>query len=204
MLGSCRNTMRIATEEDLSEFKREAFRNSVRLFRDACLLFEKSRYPTAYSIGILSYEELGKTHAIDRACDLMCLNPESREQIYKDYVEGTLLYDHRYKQRRANADTVMFFEREVSAKSHFIQNGGLEVEKHKGFYVEFVNRKLDLPSRITKEKAFDLLKYVLNATEKSGDIGFNGFACISTAQSESQAKELLEQAKEAFLHCNIP
>ena len=98
--------MRIAKEEDLSEFKKESFRNSVRLFRDACLLYENNRYPTAYSVGVLSYEELGKTHAIDRACDLMCLNPESREQIYKDYIEGKLLYDHRYKQRRANADTI--------------------------------------------------------------------------------------------------
>lgn len=134
----------------------------------------------------------------------MCLNPESREQIYKDYVEGTLHYDHRYKQRRANADMVMFSEREVSAKSHFIQNGGFEAEKHKGFYVEFANRKLDLPSRVTKEKTFDLLKYVLNAIEKSGDIGFNGFACISTTQSESRTKELLEQAEEASSHCKIP
>lgn len=127
--------MRAASEEELSEFKRETFRNSVRLFRDACLLFSKDRYPTAYSIGILSYEELGKTHAIDRACDLMCLNPESREQLYKDYIEGEFLYDHLYKQRRANSDTVMFFEKDASAKSHFIQNGGLEVGKHKGFYV---------------------------------------------------------------------
>ena len=195
--------MKIATEEELSEFKKESFRNSVRLFQDACLLYENRRYPTAYSIGVLSYEELGKTHSIDRACDLMCLNPESREQIYKDYIEGNLLYDHRYKQRRANADTVFFFEREKSAKSNFIQNGGLEVEKHKGFYVEFVNRKLDIPSRITKEKAFDLLKYVLDAIEKSEDIGFNGFECISTAQSENQAKESLEQAMKAFSRCKI-
>ncbi len=195
--------MKIATEEELSEFKKESFRNSIRLFRDACLLYENNRYPTAYSIGVLSYEELGKTHAIDRVCDLMCLNPESHEQIYKDYIEGNLLYDHRYKQRRANADTVLFFESEKSAKSHFIQNGGLEVEKHKGFYVEFVNRKLDIPSRITKEKAFDLLKYVLAAIEESEDIGFNGFECISTTQSGNQAKESLEQAKEAFSCCKI-
>jgi AbiV family abortive infection protein len=195
--------MRIATEEDLSEYKRESFRNSVRLFRDACLLYENNRYPTAYSVSVLSYEELGKTHAIDRACDLMCLNPESREQIYKDYIEGKFLYDHRYKQSRANADTVLFFEKEVSAKSHFIQNGGYEVEKHKGFYVELVDGKLETPSRINREKAFDLLKYVLNAIEKSGDIGFNGCDCISTAQSETQAKELLQQAKKAFLDCNM-
>lgn len=80
--------MRIPTEEDLSKFKKESFRNSVRLFRDACLLYENKRYPTAYSIGVLSYEELGKTLSIDRVCDLMCLNPEFREQIYKDYFEG--------------------------------------------------------------------------------------------------------------------
>ena len=195
--------MRIPTEKDLSEFKKESFRNSVRLFRDACLLYENKRYPTAYSIGVLSYEELGKTLSIDRACDLMCLNPESREQIYKDYFEGNLLYDHRYKQRRANADTVMFFEKEKSAKSKFVQNGGLEIEKHIGLYVELDNRKLNVPSRITKEKAFELLRYVLSAIEESGDIGFNGFECISTPQSESLAKESLEQAKKAFLCCKI-
>lgn len=193
--------MRRATEEELSEFKREAFRNAVRLYRDACLLLSKGRYPTAYGVGVLAYEELGKVHAIDRACDAMCLNPESRDQIYDDFIAGDMLYDHLHKQRRAHADTLLMLDELRSAKTQLTHSGGLEVAKQQAFYVELAEGRVLTASRIGKEKAAGLLRDVLKAIEMSGDVGFNGFLCDSTPQSEWQAAELLKQAREAFAEC---
>lgn len=193
--------MRRAIEDELSEFKREAFRNAVRLFRDACLLFSGRRYPTAYGIGVLAYEELGKVHSIDRACDAMCLNPESRDEFYDMYIAGDWLYDHLHKQRRAHADTLLMLESLESAKTLSIHSGGLEVAKQQAFYVELMDGRAMTPLRVSREKSLGLLRDILKAIEMSGDIGFNGFICHSTPQSEWQAAELLKQAQEAFAQC---
>jgi AbiV family abortive infection protein len=193
--------MRRATEEELAEFKREAFRNALRLYRDACLLLSAGRYPTAYGVGVLAYEELGKVHAIDRACDAMCLNPDSRDQIYDDFIAGEMLYDHLHKQRRAHADTLLMVEDLNSSRTQFVHGGGLEVAKQQAFYVEMVDGRSMTAARIGKGKTFGLLRDILKAIDMSGDIGFNGFHCDSTPQSEWQAAELLKQAQDAFAQC---
>jgi len=99
--------MRRATAGELSGFKQEAFRNAVRLFRDACILYSHKSYPSGYGLGVLAYEELGKVHAIDRACDAMCCNPDNWEEIYDGFLAGELLTNHLHKQRSAYADTTL-------------------------------------------------------------------------------------------------
>ena len=187
---------------ELADFKREAFRNCVRLFRDACLLLERGSYPSAYGVGVLAYEELGKAYAIDWACDAMCLNPDDWDRIYDGFLADGSLHDHLFKQRRAYADTAMMQERIPSGKTQFIDSGGLEVAKQQAFYVELIGASVTTPSRITRDKARGLLRDVLNAIEMSGDIGFNGFRCETTPQSESQAAEILSQARKAFAGCD--
>jgi AbiV family abortive infection protein len=59
----------------LGDFKEQAFRNATRLFRDTALLYASARYPSAFVLAVAAYEEIGKVHVIDRACDAMCLNP---------------------------------------------------------------------------------------------------------------------------------
>ena len=196
--------MRRATDSELSAFKRETFRNCVRLFRDACLLLARGSCPTAYGVAVLAYEDLGKVHAIDRACDAMCLNPEDRDRIYDGLLADSTLHDHLFKQRRAYADTAMTVEPAPSGKPRFIDSGGLEVAKKQAFYVEMMGGSVMLPSRIARDKAMGFLRDVLGAIETSGDVGFNGFLCQSTPQSENQAAELLSQAQEAFAGCSGP
>ena len=190
--------MRRATEAELSDFKREAFRNCIRLFRDACLLLAGGSHTTAYGVAVLAYEELGKTYAIDWACDAMCLNPQDQDRIYDALIADGLLRDHLFKQRRAYVDTAIMLQGTASAKTHFIDSGGLEIAKQQAFYVELIGNAVTTPSRITREKARGLLSDVLSAIAQSGDIGLNGFHCESTAQSERLAAELVSQAKEAL------
>src|SRR4029453_1321418 len=92
--------MKGATDRELADFKREAFRNAVRLYRDACLLLAGGRCPTAYGVGVLAFEARGKGNAIDWACGVLSQDPASREQIFDDLIAGRLLSDHRFKQRR--------------------------------------------------------------------------------------------------------
>ena len=193
--------MRRASETELAGFKREAFRNCVRLFRDACLLLQRGSHPSAYGVAVLAYEELGKAYAIDWACDAMSMNPEDRDHIYDGLLADDALHDHLFKQRRAYADTAMMQERILPGKTHFIDSGGLKVSKQQAFYVELIGPSVMTPSRITRDKASGLLRDVLNAIEMSGDIGFNGFSSESTPQSERQAGEILTQAREAFAQC---
>jgi AbiV family abortive infection protein len=171
-----------------------------RIFRDACLLLERGRYPSAYGLAVLAYEELGKSYAIDWVCDAMSLNPDDRDRIYDGFLAPGLLHDHLFKQRRAHADTAMMEDPLRSWRARFVDSGGLEAEKQHAFYVELIGTSVKTPSRITRKKALAMLRDVLNAIEVSGDIGFNGFHCESTSQSQRLAAEALSQAHEAFAH----
>jgi AbiV family abortive infection protein len=161
-------------------------------------LLQRGRYPSAYGVGVLAYEELGKAYAIDWACDAMSLNPDDRHRIYDGFLAPGFLHDHLFKQRRAFADTTMMKERTPPWKTRFVDSGGLEAAKQHAFYVELTGPSVVTPSRITREKARAFLRDVLDAIEMSGDIGFNGFHCESTPQSEKQAAEALSQARQAF------
>lgn len=61
-------------EDVFSELKFEAYRNAACLFRDGCTLYGAGSYASAYALAVLSFEEVGKVHGIDRVCDAICLN----------------------------------------------------------------------------------------------------------------------------------
>ena len=42
-----------------------AFKNSLRLHEDAIILFNKHRFPSAYTLSVLSLEELGKYFSLE-------------------------------------------------------------------------------------------------------------------------------------------
>lgn len=128
----------------------------------------------------------------------MSMNPESADQSYDDMIAGGWLSDHRHKQRRAHADTVMWAEGLDSANTNFVHAGGLEARKQQALYVELSNCRTLTPNRITSGKSISLLTDVLHAVEENGDIGFNGGDCWSTEQSQWQAGEQLQAAKKAF------
>jgi AbiV family abortive infection protein len=194
--------MKRASEEELSKFKSESFRNAVRLFCDACLLYKYKSYPSSFNLAVAAYEELGKVHVIDRACDGMCLNPEPRDEIYDMYFKGGWLSDHVHKQGQIYFETNLFTISENDPKSRYIFEGGLEKARQQAIYVELEGVKVRTPSRITKGKAFALIQDVKQAIEASGDIGFSGFAAISNTKTEWQFKEQMALVRDAFETCS--
>ncbi len=111
-------------EDVLSELKIEAWRNAVRLFRDACALYSARGYASSYALAVLAFEELGKAYGIDRVCDAICLNPESREEWLEHLLSNGFLTNHRWKQESAYFDSIPGNPRTSDGKARFIGGGG--------------------------------------------------------------------------------
>ncbi len=183
----------------LEDFKEKAFQNAVLLFRDAALLYTHSSYPSSYALAAVAYEEIGKVHVIDRACDDMCLNPESIDDIYKSYFKSSRTKDHKHKQQRAMADASPLST--VKNTQEFVYSGGLEQTRQQALYVEMEDNSVQTPSRITSQKTFTLIELCHAAFHETADLGFSGFRAESTAKSEWLASRELSKVDEAMQTC---
>ena len=75
--------------------------NSARLFSDACTLYRAEAYPSAYALGILGYEELGKLQMFDHVVSEAVLNEGTRRLDAKwmqHLFSRSMFYSHRNKQ----------------------------------------------------------------------------------------------------------
>lgn len=129
----------------LEDFKEKAFENAVRLFRDSAFLYMHSSYPTSYAVAVAAYEEIGKVHVIDRACDAMCMNPEAVSDLYKMYFESTWTKDHKHKQGQAMFDANRYDVTKNNSLRSFIYSGGLEQARQQALYVEMTNKEILTP-----------------------------------------------------------
>jgi AbiV family abortive infection protein len=191
-------TRSVATE--LSELKQEAFKNAVHLFCDACLLYRAGSYPSSYGLAVLSFEELGKVLSLDRLAEMLGQLPD-KDRSLAEYADR--LHSHEHKQGWADRDGLQMSRRHSKTKTNFISNRGLSDGKEQAFYVESRKGQVLTPSRITRSKAATLIHDVLASLEASGDIGFNGFWCMSTPQSEYLAGKQLAAARLALEECNL-
>ena len=188
-------------QDRLSTFKKLAFENSVRLFEDAVDLFHKGSYPSAFFLAVASFEELGKVHVIDRGCDMICMNPESFDQLYEMYFKGSWLSDHLHKQRQALFDAVGIIPTEEDPLWRWINSAGLEKERQNALYVEMEGDRIQTPQRITKEKALMVLKLCLDGLDGTGDLAFNGFGAYTSNKSEWLAQRTLDHVRELYGTC---
>ena len=189
------------TEDRLATFKRLAFENSVRLFEDAVSLFHMSRYPSAFALAVASFEELGKVHVIDRGCDMICMNPDSFDQLYKLYFKGNWLSDHLHKQRQALFDAVGIVPSENDYLWRWIDSAGLEKERQIALYVEMEGDRIQTPQRITKEKILRVMKLCLDGFDGTGELAYSGFEAYSSSKSEWLAQRALAHIKELYGTC---
>jgi AbiV family abortive infection protein len=63
------------SKKTLGKLKSEIYINAVRLFSDACILYSKRSYASAYALSILSLEALGKFEMVGHICYDMSINP---------------------------------------------------------------------------------------------------------------------------------
>ena len=131
----------------------------------------------------------------------MCLNPESKDEIYDMYFKGDWLTNHIHKQNRTLFETNFKPIDENSTNARFVIDGGMENSRQQALYVELENDKVRTPSRITQEKTFALIGKVLQAFEASGDIGFSGFAAVGNSKSDWQFEEQITIIRSAYKSC---
>lgn len=73
-----------------------SFGNAVRLHHDSIVLFQNSKYPSAFFLSILSQEEIGKMHMINDFVWRSRENSSDFSEFEKEWLE--LLYKHPHKQ----------------------------------------------------------------------------------------------------------
>jgi len=131
-------------EDIVEDVTARAYENSVRLFRDACTLYASGSYPTAFAIAVLSYEELGKMHAMSRIGECtyevtLADDPASAGEFFDDVLAHGSLTNHRRKQEAALYGTNLIAVVDDPTKVRFITGGGLEVAKQQALYVELLS-----------------------------------------------------------------
>ena len=80
-------------DDVLVSLKIAAFRNSVRLFQDACTLYASRAYPSAFALGVLAYEELGKACHVQRITENIEDDPGSEDFWYEALVTSPVMTD---------------------------------------------------------------------------------------------------------------
>jgi AbiV family abortive infection protein len=185
----------------LEEFKENAFKNAVRLFRDATLLYTHSSYPSSYALAVAAYEEIGKVHVIDRACDAMCMNPEAIDDIYEMYIKSSRTKNHKHKQRQAMFDANDAHPATKNTLREFVYSGRLEQTRQQALYVEMADDTIQTPNRVTSQKTFALIKLCHAAFHGTRDLGFSGFTAESTVKSEWLATRELGEVDSAMQTC---
>lgn len=136
-----------------------SFQNGIRLHLDSILLFENSRFPSAYYLSILSLEEIGKAFKLE---DFWWHSRyDGRESVDLEEKDLYSTYSHSKKQIYfAN-----FFNGPILAGtfSKNILEGKLEISKQNSVYVGLKKTKkgIDLKSKIINP-----LKISKNKAEK--------------------------------------
>ena len=170
----------------INKLKVEAFRNGIKLFRDACVLAKSGSNESAFALGVLAYEELGKCALADRQLDRVCLNPGSEEIARNDLAK--LIKKHKTKQGWASFDT---------GGNDSTKWSNLDHQKQSALYVEYTVDKVIVPS-VSNEKLQDLLKEVFRALNDIGDLPYYGVEGSYSEKSEWQAKKDIESIKGIY------
>lgn len=138
--------------------EQQLYHNAHNLLIDACLLYEHKSYPTAFSLAVLAYEELGKLHLLDHINSESWGLPEQRTRQLDRFFSNKQGYNHIIKQRWALYGTVWKGDPEFSEMYH---NGHLDRLKQAGFYVGFRKGRIIIPDRIKARTAYNQIKRVL-------------------------------------------
>lgn len=188
----------IPSKKTLGKLKAEIYINAVRLFVDACELFNKRSHASTFAFAILSLEELGKLEMVDHICGDISFNPDSDPQEFlKHLFSWPMFFNHRNKQAWA-----IFNFKNKRLKE--ISEGVLDQAKQDALYVGYFNRRIRSPRKITPVKAYAELSIVFSKFADVADLGFNGFDCWSDALSRAKAKRWLAKVDKAYSSLSKP
>jgi AbiV family abortive infection protein len=138
-----------------------AFKNSLRLHEDAIILFNKHRFPSAYTLSVLSLEELGKYFSSEDFIFHSRVDGRYSPQDEEKFIN--LIYQHRYKQNKfayqIDYPGFLYFPGFAKRLIKEIYAGEIEKSKQDSIYVGLYRKnnikgKISTPlSRITEQKA---------------------------------------------------
>ena len=155
------------SKKTLGKLKSEIYINAVRLFSDACLLFNKHSYASVYALSILSLEELGKLEMVDHICDDISINPDSNPQDFFEHLfSKSMFFDHRNKQMWAS--DFVFSDDKKRIKQ--ISEGSLDRSKQDAFYVGYFKNYIRSPKLIKQQKTFNKLNIVFDKFKEIDDL----------------------------------
>jgi AbiV family abortive infection protein len=192
-----RHPVRYATAMRL---ERAVYANAARLFLDACTLYQTGAFPSAYSLAILAFEEVGKVQMMDHVCFEAVLNDGSF-RLASDRMEHLfsrdMFYSHRNKQawgiyRDCTNGRLPAVERLID------DHNTLDRHKQDALYVGFSAGRMRLPTRFRATHAHRQLHYVIGAFEQIADLPFYGVFEDSTRTTKREAKRVYLALRKAF------
>ena len=141
-----------------------AFKNGLRLHRDAISLFNLRSYPSVYFLSILALEEFGKAEALSHFLFYWSESPFTEQELQDWFLE---LYKHPFKHHA-------FFRGRLPMasikrlKNSLIKVDQLEILKQNSVYVGLpknkrvvnLKGKINLPSRIKQSQAKEQITVV--------------------------------------------
>ncbi len=191
----------VPREKTLSKLKEQVYINAVRLFADACSLFERRSYPSAFAFAILSLEELGKLEMVDHICDDISLNRHVNGQEFLDHLfSGPMFFNHKNKQMWASDPMRNYKKKRLKD----ISDGVLDRAKQNAIYVGYHKRRIRTPMMLSSRKAYSELTIVFRKFKEVGDLGFNGFDCWSNAASRAKAKRFFIKVENSYFNLKKP
>jgi AbiV family abortive infection protein len=183
------------SKRTLATLKEEVYRNAVRLIGDACKLYRLGSYPSAFALGVLALEEVGKLNMVDHICDDIQINPDSNPQEFLDRLFSRNMYrSHTNKQVWASDPILKGLTKKLQARAQ----GALDRAKQDAIYVGYAGRRITRPRKLTASKAMAQIREVRRALHEAGDLGFNGFDCWSTARTRARAARMLQQVDKWY------
>lgn len=142
-----------------------SFENAVRFHKDAVLMFEENRIPSALLMSALSVEEIGKYFMLEDVWWHNLFDSKWTIQEMQQFLRGA--YSHMSKQRWFAGQTL---HNEFISKDllKILLNGELEIIKQKATYVGIprkgqhidFDKHLSSPFRTSKRRTEDLITMV--------------------------------------------
>jgi AbiV family abortive infection protein len=172
--------------------EQQLFHNASNLLIDACILYQAKSFPTAFSLAVLAYEELGKVHLVDHVGAEACLSTgKSKRDQLERLFSRQLGFNHLVKQRWALCGTRPNY-------SDSYHNGRLDRWKQSAFYVDFRNGRIRTPDRVSGTTAYHQIKRVVTLFENTKDMAFIELFCDSTAETRRIANKYISSARRAL------
>lgn len=167
------------------------FHNACNLLIDACILYRAESFPTAFALGALAHEELGKLHLVDHVGTEARLSERaSRREQLESLFSRKLVFSHLVKQRWALSMT-------RDGYSDLYHDGRLDHLKQAAFYIGFRNGRIRVPERLRSTTAYNQIKRVV-LFERTKDLPFLDLFEESTPETKKIAEGYISAARKAL------